>query len=427
GIFNYGKHLFDTCFGSYKEFIYNITLNESMFVYLNLYLSKKETPDENYAREIQELFTQGKRPTTQFTEEDVRGIARALVGWTYNTDITRNRPSYESYPVFQPWNHDTGDKQFSSYYNNRVIRGRSGDAGAEELQEVVDMLFDTEQSAQYMVRRLYQFFVYPVITDEIETKIIQPLAVVYRDSNFCIADPLKILLASEHFFSNEIPNSIIKGPIDYLIGLMKEVDIKNGVLYHWNGERHVYGNFEPDYFDDKEKDPSYILYYLTSTLIGDGKRLGMKIGEPPSVSGWPAYYQAPVYDLFWMNSTTSPLCAQSADRYFRNGLYINTSKNDRNVPLRVNYSDYLRTFENPYDVNSFIDEVLTRFLSVSISTRTINRLKSTLLGGNSEIHWNDDVQNLLSNTPLINDYHNMNKRIGLTLSLIATLGEYQLH
>ncbi|MEN8805704.1 MAG: DUF1800 family protein, partial [Wenyingzhuangia sp.] len=359
--------------------------------------------------------------TTQFTEEDVRGIARALVGWTIDGDQRGD------YGVFLPWNHDTGDKQFSSYYNNRVIRGRSGDAGAEELQEVVDMLFDTEQSAQYMVRRLYQFFVYPVITDEIETQIIQPLAVVYRDSNFCIAEPLKILLASEHFFSNEIPNSIIKGPIDYLIGMMKEVDLKNGVLYHWNGERHVYGNFEPNYFDDKEKDPSYIKFEMTSRLMSDSINLGMRFHFPPSVSGWPAYYQAPVYDLFWMNSTTSPLRARIANSYLRNGMYIQTYKNDTNVPLKVNYSDYLRTFENPYDVNSFLDEVLTRLLSVTISARTLNRLKSTLLDGNSDVHWNDDIQNLFSDSPDIFAYHNTNKRIGLTLSLIATLGEYQLH
>lgn len=427
GIYNYCKHVFDACFGSYKDFIYNITLNESMMVYLNLYLSKKETPDENFAREIQELFTQGKRPTTQFTEDDVRGIARALVGWSYDTSVTRNRPSYESYPVFHPWNHDTGDKYFSSYYNNRIIRGKSGEAGAEELQEVIDMLFETEQSAQYIVRRLYQFFVYPVVTDEIESEIIQPLAIVYKNSNYSISEPLKILLSSEHFFSDEIPNSIIKSPIDFLIGMMKEVDIKNGELYHWNGSEPIYGEINPDYFDEKEKDPSYIKYYLTRRIMDQGQDLGMKIGEPPSVSGWPSFYQAPVFDLFWINSTTSPLRSRFAKSLFTYGLWLNVNKGNDEVHYKVNYKNYLLTFENPYNINSFLNEVLSRFLSIEISDRTRNRLKDVLLDGNSEIHWIDDITNLLSDSPDINHYHNTNQRIGLTLSLLTTLGEYQLH
>ncbi|MDA8639848.1 DUF1800 domain-containing protein [Flavobacteriaceae bacterium] len=420
-IHKYFKLVFEACFSSYKDFIYDVTTNPLMLEYLNLAFSKKETPDENYAREIQELFTQGKRPTTQFTEEDVRGIARALVGWA--TTIKGKG----HVPVFRPWNHDSGDKQFSSYYNNRVIRGRSGDEGADELRDVVDMLFDTEQSAKYIVRRLYQFFVYPVVTDEIETQIIRPLSLIFRDNNYSLVEPLKVLLSSDHFFSREIPNSIIKSPIDFTIGMMKEVDIKEGQLYHWNGNRYIYENFEPDFYGQKEKDPSHIKYYLGQRLKGDGQNLGMRIQFPPSVSGWPAYYQAPVYDLFWINSTTFPLRSQYAEKYFVNGLYINVRIEDRSVTLKADYTGYLKTFENPYAIESFIDELLYRFLAVEISARTRARLKEALLKGNNESHWNDEVRNLFADSPNINDYHNTTKRIGLTLSLIATLGEYQLH
>ena len=83
GLWNYYKLIFDSCFGSYKEFIFNITLNPAMLVYLNLSFSKKETPDENYAREVQELFTVGKRPFSMFTEGDVREAARLLVGFFF--------------------------------------------------------------------------------------------------------------------------------------------------------------------------------------------------------------------------------------------------------------------------------------------------------------------------------------------------------
>ena len=391
-------------------------------------MSKKETPDENFAREIQELFTQGKRPTSQFTEEDVRGIARALVGWRFYSSDTRNSTSYETVPVFHPWNHDTSDKHFSSYYNNRIIRGRSGPEGAEELDEVIDMLFETEGSAKDIVRRLYQFFVYPVISDEIESQIIEPLAQVYRDNNFSLVEPLKILLASEHFYSEEIPNSIIKSPIDFLIGVMKEVNISNGNLNYWDGAQHYYSNFNPEVFDDKEKDPSYQKYYLTRRLMWDGEKIGLRFFFPPSVSGWPAYYQAPVYDLFWINSTTSPRRSRFLESFFW-GVWINIRKgdDDENVPLKVDFAAYLNSFENPYDVDDVLSEMISRFISITISSETRDRLRNTLLGGNSATHWNDDIANLLSDNPNINDYHHLGNRIGKTLYQLGTLGEFQLH
>jgi len=72
GTYSYTKLIFDSCFGSYKQFIYDMTLEPAMLFYLNLQYSDKYTPDENYAREVQELFTVGKRPFAQYTEEDVR-------------------------------------------------------------------------------------------------------------------------------------------------------------------------------------------------------------------------------------------------------------------------------------------------------------------------------------------------------------------
>ena len=83
-----------------------------MLQYLNLGLSRKETPDENYAREVQELFTVGKRPFSKYTEEDVREVARALVGWQINWDSWFDEGLVTS--SFNQWNHDTDDKYFSS-------------------------------------------------------------------------------------------------------------------------------------------------------------------------------------------------------------------------------------------------------------------------------------------------------------------------
>ena len=226
--FLYIKLLFEACFGSYKEFIYKVTLDPSMLDFLNLALSQKDTPDENFACEVQELFTVGKRPFAQFTEKDVREIARALVGWTYDYEKLVFSEGTESHVNFEDYNHDVGDKTFSPFYNNQTIKGKSGMDGQQELQEVVDMLFRTEESGIYLCRRLYQFFVYPVLTPEIESQIITPLAQVFRDNDHSLIAVLRVLLGSEHFYDTAIPNSIIKPPIDYNMGMLKELEITSG-------------------------------------------------------------------------------------------------------------------------------------------------------------------------------------------------------
>lgn len=427
GMYNYTKLLFESCFSSYKDFIYNITINESMLFYLNLGLSKKETPDENYAREIQELFTQGKRPFSGFSESDVREIARALVGWNYGEDW-RYSEGHENPTVFDPNNHDTGDKYFSSYYNNRIIRGRSGQEGREELREVVDMLFETNKSAIYILTRLYQFFVYPTITDEILSEIIEPLAQVFRDTNYSLVEPLKILLKSKHFFSSQIPNSIIKSPLDFEMGMMKEVDIKNGILYHhFNDERFIYGDLEPSFFESKEKDPSYIEYMMSQRLFNDGKELGMRLLWPPSVSGWQPFYQSPAYDMFWFNSSTSKSRAKICRNLLFPGMWLNVVKDSGEVNLAPNFKEYIRNFENRNSVDSILSQLLDRFINVAISENTKTRLKESLLGGNSEIHWVEAMDNFYSESPDMNLYHNTTRRIGLTIASITILGEFQLH
>jgi hypothetical protein len=427
GMYNYIKLLFDSCFTSYKDFIYNITINEAMLFYLNLDTSKKETPDENYAREVQELFTQGKRPFSEFSEEDVRGIARALVGWNYDNNF-RYEEGHESRPVFRPWNHDTEDKQFSSYYNNRVIQGKSGEEGAGELQEVVDMLFETEKSALYIVRRLYQFFVYPVITEEIESLIIEPLAVVFRENDFSLIEPLRILLKSEHFFSSEIPNSIIKSPLDFQIGIMKEVELKSGHLcHHYNGERWIYENLEPSFFEEKGKDFSHREWMMAQRLHNDGEELGMRMLEPPNVSGWKPFYQAPVYDLFWINSSTASSRADISDGILRSGMWLNIELDTGTVHLRFNCREYLRSFENPENIESFLSQLIDRFIFVEVLETTKERLKYILNKGNSDMHWEEAVTNLFSETPEIESYHNTSKKIQQTIAALTIMAEFQLH
>lgn len=100
----YHKLIYEAAFRNYKDFIYDLTLDPAMMSYLNLRLSRKETPDENFAREVQELFTVGKRPFAKFTEDDVQMAARLLVGWEYDWFKTHNNEgdTFQRYSLAVP-------------------------------------------------------------------------------------------------------------------------------------------------------------------------------------------------------------------------------------------------------------------------------------------------------------------------------------
>ena len=430
--YNYIRLVFDSCFNSYSDFIYDMTFDADMLNYLNLALSQKETPDENYAREIQELFTVGKRPFAKFTEKDVREAARLLVGCTFDHGKIIFEEGHENIPVFQPWNHDTGDKYFSSFYGNKIIRGREGEEGIEEVREFVDMLCETNEHSIYMVRRLYQFFVYPALTDEIEQKIILPLAKVYKDNNYKIIAPLKVLLKSEHFFENQIQNSLIKSPLEFMMGMLKEMDsINNGVLFTWdnNQQEAYYSLFTPEYFGEKEKDPSFLKYKWNGTLLFKyGLNLGLGIHIPPSVSGWPAYYQEPVYDLFWLNSSTLSMRIQATNDILRWGLWLDIIyDHGGGVQKRLNLVQYLKSFENPKNINLFIEELIFRFLGGDPSPNTRQKINQALLNDINEDHWEEEVSKIIDlATPEKSSYQSVEWRLGNAFEVLGTTGEFHL-
>jgi len=431
GNYNYINLLFKSCFTRYDDFIYNLTFNGSMLEYLNLRLSLKETPDENYAREVQELFTVGKRPFAKFTEKDVREAARLLTGCNEDTWNLVLEEGYEPRPIFNDWNHDSGDKYFSSFYGNRIIKGREGKEGIEEVREFVDMICGTEEHSIFIVRRLYQFFVYPALTPEIEQNIILPLSRVYKDSGYLLAEPLKILLKSEHFYLNNIQNSLIKSPVDFYMTLLKEVDsINNSILFHWNNnEQQSYNSlFSPNYFGEMEKDISYIKYKATENIDYFTSILGLEFMVPPSVSGWPAYYQEPVYDLFWINSSTLPNRIRVLNEVMRNGMWLNVIYNDGNgVQNRYNLKTLLNTFESPKNIELFVNELVFRFLGGEPSNSLRQKISQALLNNINENHWEEEISNILDqDTPNKASYDSIYWRLGNAFEVLGTAGEFHL-
>ncbi|MEY2940392.1 MAG: hypothetical protein RJA67_77 [Bacteroidota bacterium] len=424
--YHYIKMLYEGTNKNYKEFIYDLTISPLMLDYLNLQFSKKEAPDENYAREVQELFTVGKRPFSKFTEKDVREAARLLCGWYYDEREDVFKEGYLPVGKFSPDNHDSGDKVFSAFYSNTVIKGRTGEAGKEELTDFLNMIFATEESAIYLSRRLVQFFVYPVLSDFVEAEIIRPLAKIMITNSFNLSETLKVLLQSEFFFAEEFQGSMIKSPYDYTFSIFKELDIINGDVVRLNNSQFTGSQF----IEDKNTfSPKFFAYdYKASIALGDWLRYhflnsqGMMLLAAPNVAGWAAYYQEPVYDLIWINSDSITQKKGQIDQIAGSGRSFSD-----NESLRVNLYSLLKNSKEPENINSFINELSGRFLKDPLTESTFLRIKKSVLGeGFPDYYWTSAVNAYLAN-PQKDNYNTVYVRVMHILNQILMLNEIHIY
>ena len=206
--------------GNFKDMVRAVTQDPAMLKYLNGNASTKKAPDENYGRELQELFTIGKGPDSHYTEGDVKAAARVLTGFRIENKILP-----EVHGIFDGGRHDETDKQFSAFYANTVITGRKAKEGEGELDDMLAMIFAREEPSRFICRKLYRFFVYYHIDDITEKNIIEPLAKTFRKSNYEIKPVLKQLLCSRHFFDAANRGAIIKSPVDFTVGLCREFNL----------------------------------------------------------------------------------------------------------------------------------------------------------------------------------------------------------
>ena len=401
----YLEFLFKAPFQSYKQIIIDISKDPNMLWYLNLQFSQVTNPDENFAREIQELFTVGKGPNSKFTESDVKAFSKIFVGWRSNFETHEKPGRIET--EFIHWNHDKTDKQLSSFYGNRLIRGREGNDGEQEFDELMDVIFQNKEVSYYISRRLYQFFVYPEIDDNAETKIIEPMAQKFRENNFSLIEPLKLLLKSEHFFASENYNSMIKSPLEFVYGTLKFFGFQKEDYYT---KIRNYDNNGNNYdLPDEIKDEITRDYYFYKRFLHNVYITGCEFGTPPSVSGWPPYYQAPVYDLFWINSQTISNRANLANE-FRWDIYIRDDRNNNSmVKYEVDYAEIISNFENPNDINSVVEQFLEHLFTVNVSQEQKDDLIKIILGSINSSYYTE-LYNRYKQNPTYSNKRELNER-----------------
>jgi uncharacterized protein (DUF1800 family) len=377
--------------GNFKQLVKAITLDPAMLVFLNSNTNKKTAPNENYGRELQELYTIGKGPGSHYTEDDVRAAARVLTGHTLDSNFAY---------YFDAGEHDDNNQSFSTFYGSTVITGRSGPNGANELDDLLNMLFSTTESAKFICRKLYSFFVYYKISDEVEVNVIGPLAQIFRDSGYDIKTVLSVLFKSEHFYDLVYSGAcIIKSPLDFLLGQYRE-----------------YGVVFPSTSDIPAS------YTAWKMILQKSASLQQVVLGIPEVAGWYAYYEPPVYHELWINSVTY------SERNAYTDLLISTGDMMDMVTLVIDPLAFAKKLPSPQDPVKLISDSLDILYRVPLSDASKDFLKtSTLLSGQANnYYWTDAWNNYINNPSDMIARETVLTRLQALYKYLMNLPEYHL-
>lgn len=290
------KLLRQFCKGNFKAFVKAVNTDGAMMEYLDTVRNFKDQPNENYARELMELFTLGVQDLAgnpNYEQQDIVQIARAFSGWGW--DGQRRRP------IFRDWQHDyqadypgRGPKVIFRTYGNFGPAGRdftqSGGEGPMEIDQVVDIIFEHRDSdnrktvARFITKKLLDYFAYPLPSYPANAAIIDPIVARSGfDTNWDLARLLREIFVDDYFyetaaaapFTASTKKSVV-WPVDFVISALRMLRVKprSDKWGNWFVEGGKWSNI--------------------SDAIGD---MGQWLLEPPSVFGWD-------WEEAWINSAT---------------------------------------------------------------------------------------------------------------------------
>jgi uncharacterized protein (DUF1800 family) len=197
-----------------------------MLIYLDGNVNVAAHPNENYARELMELFTLG---VDQYTEKDVRESARAWTGW----HVDRRDDTVS----FDPALHDNGVKQFL---------GRRGNFAGDQI---VDIIFEQPQCARFFAASLLNWYVY----NDPEPALIESVATLLRKHDYELSPVIETILCSDVFYSERAYRALVKSPVEFVIGSYKTLG----------------------------------LGAMDEGVLAALQQMGQRLFFPPSVAGWP--------------------------------------------------------------------------------------------------------------------------------------------
>ena len=216
----------NNAFGKFGDLLREVSKSPTMLQFLNNQQNRKQKPNENFAREVMELFTMGRG---NYTEQDVKEAARAFTGWGFN-------PQGEF--VFRANQHDAGSKTFL---------GKTGDFDGDDI---IDILLEQKQTALYITKKIYRFFV----NEQTDEPKVEWMAKRFFESEYDIKKLMNDIFTSDWFYEEKNIGNKIKSPIDLLVGIRRLL-------------------------------PMELESSATQLLLQ--RALGQVLFYPPNVAGWP--------------------------------------------------------------------------------------------------------------------------------------------
>jgi uncharacterized protein (DUF1800 family) len=262
--------------GKFGPFLQAMSKDAAMLIWLDSNTNVKSRPNENYARELMELFSLG---AGNYTERDIREAARAFTGW--RTDGAGF--------AFDARLHDGGSKT--------VLR----QTGAWDGGDVVRIVLGQPAAARFLVRKLYRFFVSETVDPP--DSLLEPLYESFRKSDYDIAELVRTILASRIFYSVQAFRQRVKGPVEYMLGAVQAVYRR-------------YGEADAGYRSLPQR-----------LLVGWLDAMGQSLFAPPNVKGWPGgpswlntstvlerdnFAEALTMGTLWINPSSEPTAAMAA-------------------------------------------------------------------------------------------------------------------
>jgi uncharacterized protein (DUF1800 family) len=380
-------------FGSFKDLFMKICIDNAMLIYIDGRLNINQWPNENFAREMLELYSIGKGLQTgdgnytNYTEQDIKEAARVLSGYK-DDDTFTNLDKDTNLPIgkleasgIRAILHDSGTKTFSAAFQNTSITPSSTDGGyatvtaaTAELSAMIDMIFNQDETARFLCRKLYRFFVYYKITAEVESQIIVPLAQTFKSSGYNLKTVIATLLSSKHFYdtdnsvtSDDNIAALIKSPVELIVGGLRFFKIPIPAL-------PVQSFYDDGYRNGVLK------------LILD---MGLEFYEPYDVAGYDAYFQIPDYNRNWITPVNL------ANRYlYSRALLENINSGISGAVIKADIVEFVNNpvnISNPSDASGVVKLFTDYLLAVQINTDRFNYFLNTIfLDGLAAYNWTNE-------------------------------------
>lgn len=233
----------------FDSLLLKVAQDPAMLIWLDGITNVAGAPNENFARELQELFTMGPNDlvtgTPNYTEDDVKQIARAFTGWRFSID--KNDPLNVQF-VVNPSQHDNGSK---------TIYGQTANFDGTD---VLTVICARQATPRFLVNKLFEFFVYPLdLTKSKDLSTIDQFANVYLSNNHSITELVRSIFTSDEFFGTQARFGLIKNPAEIIVSAIRTIG----------------GSYTPGTTTQRD-----------SSLYTNSANMGMDIFNPPDVSGW---------------------------------------------------------------------------------------------------------------------------------------------